>query len=202
MTTPLAATPLLAQFPGLVGGGQGPGGAPFVISALQAVTKVNILSSPQILVTDNHPARLQVGSLVPYLTGSSTSTITPNAPTVNSIDYRETGVITEVTPRVNSGGLVTLDISQEVSNIDPNVTPQTTGINSPTFFERSVQSRVVVQDGQTIGLAGLIQDSSSGGNSGIPWLKDVPVLGFLAGTQNNTTDADRTSPADHAAGDS
>ena len=184
--TPLAATPLLAQFPGLVGGGQGPGGAPFVISALQAVTKVNVLSSPQILVTDNHPARLQVGSLVPYLTGSSTSNITPNAPIVNSIDYRETGVITEVTPRVNSGGLVTLDISQEVSNIDPNVTPATTGINSPTFFERSVQSRVVVQDGQTIGLAGLIQDSSSGGNSGIPWLKDVPMLGFLAGTQNNT----------------
>ena len=110
----------------------------------------------------------------------------PNAPIVNSIDYRETGVITEVTPRVNSGGLVTLDISQEVSNIDPNVTPQTTGINSPTFFERSVQSRVVVQDGQTIGLAGLIQDSSSRGNSGIPWLKDVPLLGFLAGTQNNT----------------
>src|SRR6202023_1487674 len=152
VTTPLAATPLLAQFPGLVGGGQGPGGAPFVISALQAVTKVNILSSPQILVTDNHPARLQVGQLVPYLTGSSTSNISPNAPTVNSIDYRETGVITEVTPRVNSGGLVTLDISQEVSNIDPNVTPATTGINSPTFFERSVQSRVVVQDGQTIGL--------------------------------------------------
>ena len=87
---------------------------------------------------------------------------------------------------MNSGGLVTLDISQEVSNIDTNVTPQTTGINSPTFFERSVQSRVVVQDGQTIGLAGLIQDSSSGGNSGIPWLKDVPVLGFLAGTQNNS----------------
>ena len=65
---------------------------------------------------------------------------------------------------MNSGGLVTLDISQEVSNIDTNVTPQTTGINSPTFFERSVQSRVVVQDGQTVGLAGLIQDSSSRGN--------------------------------------
>ena len=119
--TPLAATPLVAPFPGLVGGGQGLGGAPFVISALQAVTKVNVLSSPQILVTDNHPARLQVGSLVPYLTGSSQGTIVPNAPVVNSIDYRETGVITEVTPRVNSGGLVTLDISQEVSNIDPSV---------------------------------------------------------------------------------
>jgi general secretion pathway protein D len=81
--------------------------------------------------------------------------------------------------------LVTLDIQQEVSNIDTTTTPSTTGINSPTFFERSVRSRVVVQDGQTIGLAGLINDSSSRGNSGIPWLKDVPVLGALAGTQAN-----------------
>ena len=59
-------------------------------------------------------------------------------------------------------------------------------LNSPTFFERSIQSRVVVQDGQTIGLAGLIQDSSSKGNQGIPWLKDVPVLGWLSGTQTNS----------------
>ena len=137
---------------------------------------------------------------MPYLTQSGQSTITPNAPIINSIDYRETGVITEVTPRVNSGGLVTLDISQEVSNIDTTAA-QTTGINSPTFFERSVQSRVVVQDGQTIGLAGLIQDSASRGNQGIPWLKDVPMLGFLAGTQNNNRTADRASDADHAAGD-
>ncbi len=179
------ARALNTTFPGLVGGGNDRGGAPFVIQTLQAVTKVNVLSSPQLVVVDNHPARLQVGNLVPYLTQSGQSTITPNAPVINSIDYRETGVITEVTPRVNSGGLVTLDISQEVSTVDTTAA-QTTGINSPTFSERSVQSRVVVQDGQTVGLAGLIQDTTSRGNQGIPWLKDIPLIGALAGTQNNT----------------
>jgi general secretion pathway protein D len=149
------------------------------------VTRVNVLSSPQLLVTDNHPARLQVGQLVPILTQSGQSTLTPNAPVINSIDYRETGVITEVTPRVNSGGLVTLDIAQQVSNIDQAAT-QASSITSPTFFERAVNSRVVVQDGQTVGLAGLIQDSSSRGNQGIPWLKDIPVLSWLSSTQTNS----------------
>jgi general secretion pathway protein D len=85
---------------------------------------------------------------------------------------------------VNSGGLVTLDISQEVSDVSTTIT--TPGINSPTFFDRSISSRVVVQDGQTIGLAGLISDNTSTGNQGIPWLKDIPILGALAGNQNNT----------------
>lgn len=154
------------------------------LSALQAVTNVKVLSSPQLLVLDNESARLQVGNIVPFLTQSSQSTITSGSPVINSIDYRETGVIMQVTPRVNGGGLVTLDISQEVSAVDP-TGPTTSGINSPTFQERSVRSRVVIQDGQTVGLAGLIQDSDSRGNSGIPWLKDVPILGLLAGTQNN-----------------
>jgi general secretion pathway protein D len=121
---------------------------------------------------------------VPYLTASSQSTLVGNAPVINSIGYQPTGVILEVTPRVNSGGLVTLDVSQEVSDVDPNAS--TNGINSPTFRERSVTSRVVVEDGQTIGLAGLIRDSSSHGNQGIPWLKDIPLLGVLTGTQNNS----------------
>ncbi len=180
----LTSVPLGTSFPGFVIGGTGNSGAPVAISALQNVTKVNVLSSPQLLVLDNQPARLQVGNLVPFLTASATSTISANAPVVNSIGYQPTGVIMQVTPRVNSGGLVTLDISQEVSDVDPNVS--TTGLNSPTFLQRSVTSRVVVQDGQTIGLAGLIRDSTSRGNSGIPWLKDIPLLGALAGTQNNT----------------
>jgi len=182
--TAVSNTVLGTAFPGFLVSGSGQGGAPFAISALQAVTKVNVLSSPQITVVDNQPARLQVGALVPYLTASSQSTLTANAPVINSIAYQPTGVIMEVTPRVNSGGQVTLDISQEVSEVDN--TPNTTGINSPTFNERSITSRVVVQDGQTIGLAGLIQDNTSRGNQGIPWLKDIPVLGALAGTQTNT----------------
>jgi general secretion pathway protein D len=185
LLTNASTAALQTSFPGFVLSGHGNDAAPIAISALQAVTTVHVLSSPELLVLDNQPARLQVGNLVPYLTSSSQSTITSNAPVINSIDYRETGVIMEVIPRVSSGGLVTMDISQEVSSIDTTATA-TTGINSPTFQERNVRSRVVVQDGQTIGLAGLIQDSISRGSSGLPWLKDVPILGLLAGTQTNT----------------
>ncbi len=177
-----SATTFASGFPGFVLNAQN---GDVAISALQAVTEVNVLSSPQLLVMDNETARLQVGNIIPYLTQSAQSTFAPGAPVVNSVDYRETGVIMEVTPRVNSGGLVILDIVQEVSDVDP-AGPTTPGINSPTFQERSVRSRVVVQDGQTIGLAGLIRDSASRGNSGLPWLKDIPLLGVLAGRQDNT----------------
>jgi general secretion pathway protein D len=153
------------------------------LAALQSVTTVDVLSSPELLVLDNQTAQLQVGALVPYLSQTSQSTITSGSPVINSIQYQQTGVIMEVTPRVNSGGLVTLDIAQEVSDVNSAVT--TSGINSPTFDERRVESRVVVQDGQTVGLAGLIQDSRTKENQGIPWLKDIPLLGVLAGQQNN-----------------
>ena len=170
------------NFPGFVL--SGPGGTSAALNALQAVTKVRVLSSPQLLVLDNESAQLEVGALVPYLSQTATSTITSGAPVVNSINYQQTGVIMQVTPRVNSGGLVTLDISQEVSTVAQGVT--TTGVNSPTFNERNVTSRVVIQDGQTVGLAGLIQDSDSRQNQGIPWLKDIPLLGILASQQTNT----------------
>jgi general secretion pathway protein D len=178
-----AAASLNLSFPGFFLGGTGAGGAPFAIQALQQVTTVHVLSSPQLMVLDNQPARLQVGSVVPYQSQAVQATIVPNAPIVSSINYQQTGVILEVTPRVNSSGLVTLDIMQDVSSVASGLT--TPGINSPTFNERNVNSRVVVQDGQTIGLAGLITDTTSTGNSGIPWLKDVPILGLLAGGQDN-----------------
>jgi general secretion pathway protein D len=179
------AATLNMTFPGFFLGGSGNGGAPFAIQALQQVTTVHVLSSPELMVLDNQPARLQVGAVVPYLSQSSQSTIVSNAPVVNQVNYQQTGVIMEVTPRVNSGGLVTLDVMQDVSSVETGVIT-TPGVNSPTFNERNVTSRVVVQDGQTVGLAGLITDSASLGNQGIPWLKDVPLLGLLAGNQNNT----------------
>ena len=83
---------------------------------------------------------------------------------------------------------MTLDISQEVSAVQSGLT--TTGVNSPTFTTRNVNSRVVVQDGQTIGIAGLITDNISRGNSGIPWLKDIPFLGALGATQTNARERD------------
>lgn len=157
----------------------------YVIDALRSVTKVKVISSPHLLILDNERARLQVGKAVPILTQSATSILTANAPVVNSVDYHETGVILTVVPRVNSSGLVTLDIEQEVSTIDPQFI---SGINSPIFDERKVKSRVVVQDGDTVALAGLMTENNSRGNSGIPWLKDLPVLGFLFGQENDTGD--------------
>ena len=154
-----------------------------VLTALASVTQVRVLSSPQVMVLDNQPARLQVGNLVPYLTGSAQSTLTSTAEVFNSVSYQETGVILEVVPRVNSGGLVTLDISQEVSDA---ATTSTSGIDSPTFDERKIDSSVAIQDGQTVGLAGLIRDTVSQENSGIPILKDIPILGSLVSNQNNT----------------
>ncbi|HZU87685.1 MAG TPA: type II secretion system secretin GspD, partial [Stellaceae bacterium] len=154
------------------------------LEALSAVTKVKVLSSPQVLVLDNQPARLQVGQQVPILTGTAQSTLVSGAPLVSSIDYRDTGVILQVTPRVNSGGLVTLDLAQEVSTVTQPAA--NTVQNSPTFDDRIIQTRIAVQDGQTVGLAGLIQDSDQQGNSGLPFLKDIPLIGSLVSSQDNT----------------
>ena len=159
------------------------GDATVAISALQSVTKVKVISDPQLVVLDNQSARLQVGDIVPIATQSAVSVLTSGAPVVNSIEYRETGVILQVTPRVNSGGLVTLDIEQEVSQV---VQTTTSNLNSPTIQQRKIRSRVVVQDGDTIGLGGLIKDNSTVSNQGVPWLTDIPVLGALFGTRNNT----------------
>jgi len=175
---------LNTSFPGFVLSGAGSDAAPLAISALQSVTKVNILSSPELMVLDGQAASLQVGDLVPYLSQTSQSTITSTSEVVNSIDYRETGVILQVTPHVGSNGLVTLDVAQEVSGVQSGVT--TAGIDSPTFSERAVTSRVAVADGQTIGLAGLISDNDSHENSGIPFLKNVPLLGDLVSSQTNS----------------
>jgi general secretion pathway protein D len=191
-STPLgtpASTVLSTAFPGFVLAGSGAGGAPIALQALQAVTTVKVLSSPELMVLDGETARLQVGQLVPYLTSSSQSTVADSA-VINNINYQPTGVIMSVTPRVSEGGLVTLDISQQVSAVDTSVSTTTTGISSPTFSEQDVSSRVTVQDGQTVGLAGLITDNLTKTNSGIPFLKDIPLIGLLAGTQNNTRTRD------------
>jgi general secretion pathway protein D len=155
----------------------------FALSLLATVTKVKVLSAPQVMVLDNEPARLQVGQQVPVLTGTATSTLAAGAPVVNSVDYHSTGVIMQVTPRVNSGGLVSLDIAQEVSDVAGPAANTVQG--SPTFNDQIFRTRVAVQDGQTVGMAGLIRDNVSNDNGGIPFLKDIPILGTLVSTQSN-----------------
>ena len=93
------------------------GGSAVILTALKQLTHVQVLSSPNLLVLNNQPARLQVGDQVPIETQSATSVLTPGAPVVNSIEYLDTGVILNITPRVNAGGLVLLDIAEEVSDV-------------------------------------------------------------------------------------
>jgi general secretion pathway protein D len=180
--------PISGEFPGLVIS-KVSSAVQFTLSALQAVTDVRVLSSPEVTVLDNEAATLQVGDQVPYLTQSAAvlgsvgiNSNTAGTTVVNSVAYQETGVILQVIPRVNSGGLVTLDIAQEVSQP---ITTTTSNIGSPTFSDRVIKSRVVVQDGQTIGLAGLISDNYSRASGGVPILKDVPLLGTLLSNQDN-----------------
>jgi general secretion pathway protein D len=156
------------------------------LNALASITNVKVLSAPNLLVLNNHTAALQVGDEVPVETASSVSTIGSDAPIVNSIDYLNTGVILKVTPRVNDGGLVLLDISQEVSDV-AGTPPASAQIQSPTIEQRRIASSIAVQDGQTIALGGMISDTRSDEKDGLPLLKDIPYLGNLF---SNTDDSD------------
>jgi general secretion pathway protein D len=156
-----------------------------VLSALTSVTDVRIISAPHLLVLDNEQARLQVGDQVPIVTQQATSVIDPDAPLVNTVEYRDTGVILEIIPHVNSSGLVILDIIQEVSDVAETVT---SGIDSPTIQQRQVASTVVVQTGETVALGGLIRDRHTEGETGIPVLSEIPILGNLFKTTTNTDD--------------
>jgi general secretion pathway protein D len=151
------------------------------LNALRAVTNVHILSAPKLMVLNNHTASIEVGDQVPISTGSAVSTVSDTAPIVNSIDYRDVGVILKVTPRVNSSGLVLLDLAQEVSEVIPQTAAQAL-IQSPSFSERKLSTSVAVQDGETIVLGGLMQNEVTKTTNRIPLLGDIPGLGALFGS--------------------
>ncbi len=147
------------------------------LSALDEVTDVRILSSPTLMVLDNRIARLQVGDQVPISVRSSQSVTDPDAPIVSETEFRDTGVILEIRPTVNAGGLVVLEIFQEVSAVLGE-----TGDDNPTISQRVVQSTVSVQSGETVALAGLIEEDQTLARDGLPVLSRIPVVGPLFGT--------------------
>ncbi len=159
-----------------------------ILNALEGLTHVNVLSSPKLMVINNQTASLQVGNQVPVVNGSVSSGL--SGAVTNSVDYRDTGVILKITPRVNAGGLVLLDIAQEVSQVSKTSTGGGTVANqSPTFSTRRIATSIAIQDGETIALGGLISDNSTRSRSGIPLLSRIPVIGpFLFGSTDNTTD--------------
>jgi general secretion pathway protein D len=152
-----------------------------IINALHAYTDVKVLSNPSLVVVDNQTATLQVGDQVPITTGSATVLSTSNT-VVNTIDYRNTGIILRVVPRINSSGNVLLDVEQEISNVANN---NNTGTLTPTLSQRKVKSAISVASGQTVLLAGLISESQSRTRSGIPLLDRIPGIGDAFTTQNN-----------------
>ncbi|MGE0385512.1 MAG: type II secretion system secretin GspD [Gammaproteobacteria bacterium] len=154
-----------------------------VLNALSEHSRFNVLSSPSLMVLGNQTATINVGDQVPVPSRQSVSNIDPQAPTVNEIQYRDTGVILEVTPRVNPGGLITMEIAQEVSDV---ARTTTSGIDAPTFQQRKISSTVAIQSGNTVVLGGLIRDRVTATENGVPVLHQIPVLGKLFGSTANT----------------
>jgi len=151
-----------------------------VLNALKAVTDVHVISSPALVVLDNQQAVLQVGDQVPITTQQATGVTTPDAPLVSSVEMRDTGVILKVTPRVNANGVVSLDVSQEVSAVQPTANATLT----PTISERKVQSSIAVASGQTVMLAGMISSTEQKTRNGLPILSDLKTIGDLFSTND------------------
>jgi general secretion pathway protein D len=177
-----AATTLSGVFPGLnLFLGQSASMPNVVIDALHNVTEVRVLSNPSLVVLNNQAATLQVGSQVPISTGTAT-VLTANNTVVSTIDYRNTGVILRVVPRVSANGNVIIDVEQETSN----VTPGSAGSLTPTISDRHVKSSISVASGQTVLLAGLISDEIDRTRQGIPVLDKIPGIGDLFSQQSGT----------------
>jgi general secretion pathway protein D len=150
-----------------------------ILSALQTVTDVKVLSNPSLVVLDNRVATLQVGDQIPVTTQSAVSVQVATAPIVNNIDYRNTGIILRVQPRISSKGNVLLDIEQEISN-------PTGGGLTPTISQRRVKSTISVASGQTVLLGGLIREQLEKDKSGLPLLDRLGPLGELLGDNHGS----------------
>jgi general secretion pathway protein D len=152
----------------------------FVLNALAGDSLVNVLSAPSVMVLDNHTAKIQVGDQVPIATQSQSQVVTGGTTPVvtNSIQYRDTGIKLNVKPRVNPGGLVTMEIDQEVSSVS---TTSSSDLDSPTISTRNISSTVAVQSGEAVVLGGLIREDKTNSEAGIPGLYQIPIFGHLFG---------------------
>jgi len=153
------------------------------VTLMETQSKAKVLSAPSVIATDSIPATVQVGTTVPTSQGSITSAI--GGAVTSAVGSAATGIGLQITARVTPSGIVTMIINQNVS--DPVATSlQTSGstINSPSFATKSIQTQVTVQDGDTIAIGGMIQESTTVGMSGIPYLDRLPVVGGLFGSRS------------------
>ncbi|APV49631.1 type II secretion system protein GspD [Betaproteobacteria bacterium GR16-43] len=153
-----------------------------VLNSLGQDGRSQVLASPQIMVLDNQKAQIKVGDRISVQT-SQQSGVSTGTGVLSQFQYIETGILLTVTPRINSGGQVTLDINQEVSVADPN-TGNTAANPNPNVNSRSAQTTVVVASGDSIVLGGLIREDNLRTSAGVPLLSKIPILGAAFGSQS------------------
>ncbi|VXC64706.1 Type II secretion system protein D [Pseudomonas sp. 8Z] len=156
-----------------------------LITALSANSKSNLLSTPSLLTLDNQKAEILVGQNVPFQTGSYTTDAAGSSNPFTTIERRDIGVTLKVTPHINDGATLRLEIEQEISSIAPS-----TGLNAQAVDlvtnKRSIKSTILADDGQIIVLGGLIQDDITESESKVPLLGDIPWLGRLFRSTNQS----------------
>lgn len=152
-----------------------------VLNALAGKSLVKVISSPSLMVMDNHTAQIAVGNQQPVQSGQ---TITSGGVISNSIQYKDTGVALSVTPSVNAGNMVTMSINQAVTDVGQ--IDVATGQRA--FLQRQIASKVAIRSGETLVLGGLIRDNTTSGSSGVPLLHEIPIFGALFGTKSSRGD--------------
>ncbi|MDB5332288.1 MAG: gspD 1, partial [Phycisphaerales bacterium] len=146
------------------------------LHALATAGKLDVLSRPYILASDNQLASITVGQEVPFITDTR---LTDTGQTINTIQYQDVGIILNVTPHINPEGLVILDVAPEISQLADTTVPISAGVDAPVINKRSAQSRVGIINGQTIVIGGLMEDRKTTSVSKVPILGDIPLLGEL-----------------------
>jgi general secretion pathway protein D len=152
-----------------------------VLNALAGESLLKVISSPSLMVLDNHTANISVGTQQPV---QSATTVTTGGVVSNSIQYKDTGVNLTVTPSVNAGNMVTMELQQTVTDVGAAIDKSTGQL---PFNQRQITSKVAVRSGENIVLGGLIRDNNSSGSSGLPLLSSLPIVGGLFGSKNSST---------------
>ena len=153
------------------------GGLSAVINALQRDGRLDVLSRPYILASDNKEAKINIGQELPRV---ASTRVSDSGSTISDLEYKEIGITLTVTPHVNPDGLVIMDVNPVISNISDTTVPVTEGIlNAVVLATRSAQTQVAVRDGQTIVIGGLMEDRISESVQKVPGLGDIPLLGRL-----------------------
>ena len=157
-----------------------------ILNTQEMASRARIISEPSIIATDSIQASINVGQEVPTLASQAMTGVQQggNSLFASTVSNRNSGVTLKILARVNSSGIVTMVIDQEVSKPEP---PPVGGIQSPSFSKRNVQTQVTVQDGDTVAIGGIIQESDTNASAGVPLLHRIPILGAAFGEKKSST---------------